>query len=224
VGGPSRDCYLLPQPVPEGLDWDFWLGPAPARPFHEKIHPRSWRSFRDYSGGGMTDWGAHHFDIAQWGLDMDGSGPVEVHPPDGKDFKYLTYRYENGVVVHHGGPFENGNGLQFVGTEGEVLVWRGHLETTPPEIMETPTGPGEVHLYNSSNHRGNFLECMRTRRKPVCDVEIGCRSVSVCHIGNLAYWLKRPLKWDPSNEQFVDDAEANRWLDRPRRGQWRLEA
>jgi hypothetical protein len=90
--------------------------------------------------------------------------------------------------------------------------------------METPTQPGEVHLYDSRNHRADFLECMRTRRRPICDVEIGCRTVTVCHIGNLAYWLKRPLKWDPSAERFVDDDEANRWLGRPKRGEWRLGA
>lgn len=219
VGGPSSDCYLPAEPVPEGLDWDLWLGPAPWRPFHKSIHPFSWRSFRDYSGGGMTDWGAHHFDIAQWGLGMDESGPVEILPPDGKDRPKLTYVYANGVTLTHGG---GSNGVLFTGTDGKVEVNRGYLKTWPEDLLKTPTQPGEVHLYLSRDHRGNFLDCVRSRQRPVCDVEIGCRSVTVCHLGNLAYWLKRPLRWDPAKEQFVGDAEASRWLDRPRRAPWRL--
>jgi predicted dehydrogenase len=221
VGGPSGDCYLPPEPVPDGLDWDRWLGPAPYRPFNSGLHPFNWRGYRDYSGGGMTDWGAHHFDIAQWGLGMDHSGPVEVTPPDGKEVKMLTYKYANGVTLYHGG---GANGVLFTGTDGKVEVNRGYLQTWPAELQEQPTGSGEVHLYDSRNHRGNFLECIRTRRKPVCDVEIGCRSVTVCHLGNLAYWLNRPLKWDPVKEEFLGDAEANRWLERAYRGEWRLEA
>jgi len=219
VGGPSRDCYLPPAPVPEGLDWDAWLGPAPWRPYSKGIHPGSWRSYRDYSGGGMTDWGAHHFDIAQWGMGMDGSGPAEVYPPDGKDVARLTYKYANGTIMYRGG---GGNGVLFTGEHGKIEVNRGHLKTWPEEMKNEKTAPGEVHLYDSRSHRGNFLECIRSRRKPICDVEIGCRSATVCHIGNIAYWLKRPLKWDPVKEQFIGDAEANRWLDRPKRAPWTL--
>ncbi|NCO37780.1 MAG: oxidoreductase [Armatimonadetes bacterium CG_4_10_14_3_um_filter_66_18] len=221
VGGPSGDCYLPAEPVPEGMDWDRWLGPAPYRRFNSGLHPFNWRRYRDYSGGGMTDWGAHHFDIAQWGLGMDHSGPVEVIPPDGADVKMLTYKYASGVTMYHGG---GANGVLFTGAEGKVEVNRGYLQTWPKELQEQPTGAGEVHLYDSRNHRGNFLECIRTRRKPLCDVEIGCRSVSVCHMGNLAYWLNRPLRWDPEKEEFVGDAEANRWLERAYRGEWRLAA
>ncbi|MBN1422205.1 MAG: gfo/Idh/MocA family oxidoreductase, partial [Planctomycetes bacterium] len=228
VGGPSEACYLPEQPVPPGLDWDFWLGPAPWRPFHEKVCPRAsfggwpqWRSYRDYSGGGMTDWGAHHFDIAQWGLGMDESGPVEVHPPDGKDFETLTYRYANGVVMYHGrAKGVSPNGVLFTGTDGKVEVNRGHLKTWPEDLMQKPTGADEVHLYQSRNHQSDWLQCIRTRERPICDVEVGCRSVTVCHIGNLAYWLKRPLRWDPAEEEFIGDPEANRWLDRPKRAPW----
>lgn len=219
VGGPSGPCYLPAEPVPEGMNWDMWLGPAPWRPFHSRLHPFHWRSFRDYSGGGMTDWGAHHFDIAQWGMGMDDSGPREIIPPDGKDYKKLTYKYANGVVVTHGG---GSNGVLFTGTEGKVEVNRGYLRTWPANMKTIPIQPGEVHLYKSLNHRGNFLECVRTRRRPICDVEIGCRSVTVCHLGNLAYWLKRPLRWDPEREEILDDALASRWLDRPRRAPWCL--
>ena len=102
-GGPSNDCYLPAQPVPEGLDWDMWLGPAPWRPYNEELHPFYWRPYRPFSGGSMTDIGAHMFDIAQWGLGMDHTGPVEIIPPDGKDVKRLTYKYANGVLMYHGG-------------------------------------------------------------------------------------------------------------------------
>jgi hypothetical protein len=167
----------------------------------------------------MTDWGAHHFDIAQWGLGMDHSGPVEVHPPDGKDYEKLTYIYANGVPVTHGG---GSNGVLFTGTDGKIEVNRGYLRTWPEELQKTPTQAGEVHLYNSRDHRADFLECMRTRRRPICDVEIGCRSVTVCHLGNIAYWLGRPFGWDPEKEEIIGDPEAARWLDRPKRDPWVL--
>jgi len=221
VGGPSGPCYLPPVPVPDTIDWDMWLGPAPWRPFHPRIGlSGSWRAYRDYSGGGMTDWGHHHFDIVQWALDMDTSGPREVYPPDGKDIRYLTYIYESGVEVCHGGA--KGAQIEFIGTEGRVMVDRGTLKTDPPNIMAKPIGPNEVHLYHSPGHKQNWVECIRTRRRPICDVEIGCRSVTVCHIGNLAYWLKRPLKWDPVKEEFIGDPGANRWLDRPKRAPWHI--
>ncbi len=221
VGGPSADCYLPEEPVPHGLDWDRWLGPAPWRPYNSRIvMGGAWRSWRDYSGGGMTDWGAHHFDIAQWALDADSSGPVEIIPP-GKDAQRLTYVYANGVKVYHGGG--GGGGVVFFGTEGKIAVDRGPLQSWPESIMKKPLGPNEVHLYTVTNgHKGNFVDCIRTRQRPICDVEIGCRSVTVCHLGNLAYRLNRPLRWDPVKEEFVGDPEANRWLDRPKRAPWTL--
>jgi predicted dehydrogenase len=220
VGGPSVDCYLPGEPVPGKIDWDRWLGPAPWRPYNGGIcdlyTASGWRSYRDYSGGGMTDWGAHHFDIAQWGMGTDHTGPIEVIPPDGKDVDRLTYKYANGVTVYHGG----GRGVRFNGTEGVVEVNRGYLRTWPQELMYKPIGPNETRLYRSPGHYEDWLRCVRTRRRPICDVEIGCRSVTVCHLGNLAYWLKRPLRWNPDEERFVGDDEANRWLDRPKREPW----
>jgi len=205
--------------VPDRVDWDMWLGPAPWRPFNERIL-RGWRAYRDYSGGGMTDWGHHHFDIVQWALDMDESGPVEIIPPGVNDAKYLTYVYDNGVEAYHGGA--QGAQIVFHGTKGKVGVDRGTLWTDPPQIMQTPGGPDEVQLYRSPGHKRNWVECIRTRQRPICDVAIGCRSVTVCHLGNLAYWLKRPLKWDPAKERFVGDAQANQWLDRPKRAPWTI--
>jgi predicted dehydrogenase len=222
VGGPSRPCDLPEEPMEPGLNWDLWLGPAPLRPYNSVLSPRgvhqhfpNWREYREYSGGAMTDWGAHHFDIAQWGLGMDDSGPVEIIPPDdAKATKGLRYLYANGVEVLHG----DSGGVLFIGTEGKILVNRGKFEATPRSIGEEQLPANAIHLYKSYNHGKDFLDCMRSRQKPICDVEIGCRSVTVCHLGNLAYWNHRKLQWDPAKEQFVGDEEANQWLDRPKRG------
>jgi len=167
----------------------------------------------------MTDWGAHHFDISQWGIGADDTGPVEITPPNGKDVKYLTYKYACGVELKHNA---GGNGVVFHGTAGKIEVNRGYLRTWPSSLALKPTGPNEIHLYDSPGHHTDWLRCIRTRQKPICDVEIGARSVSVCHLGNIAYWLNRPLKWDPAKEEFVGDAEANRWIGRPYRDPWTL--
>ena len=143
VGGPSQWCDLPEEPMEPGLDWDFWLGPAPKRPYNSVLSPRgvhqhfpNWRNYREYSGGMMTDWGAHHFDIAQWGLGMDESGPVEILPPDGKELKRLTYKYANGVVMYHGGLEGYGFGVVFVGTNGKVCVDRGKFKTEPESLAQ----------------------------------------------------------------------------------------
>lgn len=225
IGGPSRDCDLPSEPIPEGLDWNFWLGPAPYRGYNKEICPPglydffpNWRNYKDYSGGGMTDWGAHHFDIAQWGLGMDNSGPVEIIPPNPKKKTPLTYKYANGVVMYHGGA----NGILFTGPKGKIEVNRGYFKADPESIGKEPLGPNDVHLYKSNNHYRDFLDCVRSRKRPICDVEIGCRSVTVCHLGNLAWWNNRRLRWDPVKERFIGDSEANTWLDRPKRAPWKL--
>jgi predicted dehydrogenase len=224
VGPSSVWCDLPEEQMEPGLNWDMWLGPAPLRPYNSILSPRGvhkhfpdWRNYREYSGGMMTDWGAHHFDIAQWGLGMDDSGPVEIIPPDDpKARKGLKYIYANGVEVIHG----DGGGVTFIGSSGKIFVNRGKFKADPESIAQDPIPADGVHLYKSTNHLQDFLTCVRSRQKPICDVEIGCRSVTVCHLGNLAYWNHRRLKWDPAKEQFIDDAEANSWLDRPKRGGW----
>jgi predicted dehydrogenase len=229
IGGPSKPCDLPTQPMQPGLDWDMWLGPAPVRGYHEVLSPRGvhkhfpdWRAYIEYSGGGMTDWGAHHFDIAQWGLGMDNSGPVEIHPPDGHDFKTLTYRYANGTVMYRDGLKDYPFGVVFVGEKGKVCVDRGKFQTDPESIAQEPLGPNDLRLYKSDSHHQDWIQCIRSRQKPICDVEVGCRSVTVCHLGNLAYWHNRSLKWDPVKEKFPGDKEANSWIDRPKRAPWKL--
>jgi predicted dehydrogenase len=236
VGNSSKWCDLPEEELEPGLDWDMWLGPAPKRPYNSILSPRrvkkpdgtvtphgnfpDWRNYREYSGGMMTDWGAHHFDIAQWGLGMDESGPVEILPPD-QEYRKIRYKYADGTVMYHGSLQGYNFGVVFVGENGKVCVDRGKFKVEPEEIAADYT-PGSlpIKLYNSSNHQKDFLTCIRSRQKPICDVEVGCRSVSVCHLGNLAYWNKRPLKWDPAKEQFIGDKEANTWIDRQKRSPW----
>jgi predicted dehydrogenase len=227
VGGPSKWCDLPGEPMEPGLDWNLWLGPAPVRPYNSILSPRgvhnhfpNWRSYREYSGGGMTDWGAHHFDIAQWGLGMDESGPVEIIPPGVQGAKQLTYRYANGVVMVRGGLEGYGYGVVFVGEKGKICADRGRFMAEPETLGQVDLAKLPVQLYRSTNHYRDFTQCIRSRRRPVCDVEIGARSVTVCHLGNLAYWHQRALRWNPLTERFVGDDEANTWLDTAKRNPW----
>jgi predicted dehydrogenase len=227
VGASSRPCDLPEEKAEPGLDWDRWLGQAPKRPYNSVLSPRGvhqhfpdWRNYREYSGGMMTDWGAHHFDIAQWGLGMDNSGPVTIIPPqDPKAVTGLRYLYANGVeVIHQGG----NRGVHFIGSAGTITVDRGYISSKPEGIVKEPLGAKDVHLYKSPGHQRDWLACVKSRKRPICDVEIGARSVTVCHLGNLAYWNHRTLHWDPKEWQFVNDAEATKWLDRERREPWQL--
>ena len=174
----------------------------------------------------MTDWGAHHFDIAQWGLGMDRNGPVAIYPPDGKDYRVLTYRYANGITMVRDGKYEGHggvNGILFIGSKGRVEVNRGHLKTWPESLLKQKIGPNEVHLYDSNNHYGDFLKSIKTRKPPICDVEIGYSTVAVCHLGNIAYRVKRPLFWDQKKQVFSKpDPEAERLLGRTMRAPWHL--
>jgi predicted dehydrogenase len=213
---------------PAGLDWDFYLGPARKAPFNKLRFVWNFRWFYDYSGGNLTDWGAHHNDIAQWGLGMDASGPVHI---DGKgtfptsglfdtalDYT-VTYTYANGVKVVCD---DKGNDVTFHGSDGKIRVNRGRLESEPAEIIQKPIQKEELHLYESPNHYQDFVDCVASRKRPICDVEVGHRSVSVCHLGNLSIRLGRPLCWDPAKEEIVGDEEASRWLSRPMRAPWHL--
>ncbi|MDY0165655.1 MAG: Gfo/Idh/MocA family oxidoreductase [Thermoguttaceae bacterium] len=229
VGGPPRPCNVPGEDMEPGLDWDRWLGPAPLRDYSSVLSPRgmhshfpAWRAFSEYGGGGMTDWGAHHFDIAQWGLGMDESGPVEIVPPEnagqGRGVKYV---YANGVEMIHGGQ----GGITFYGTDGEIFVTRGKLESKPENVIKKPIADDEIHLYQSAGgghggHRQDWIDCVRSRKQPNCPIEIGARTVAVCHLGNIAYLhgeelQGKSLKWDPQKWEFVDNDAANQWRDYP---------
>lgn len=229
VGPPSSEKYLPEEPVREGLDWDRWLGPAPWQPYNAERcsgdYGGGWRQIRDYSGGMMTDWGAHHFDIGQWGMGMDGSGPIEIIPPPNGEKTGLVFRYANGVTMHHTNKAgdHNVNGVLFTGTEGRIEVNRGYLRSWPDEIIREPLGPNDVHLYESPGHRQDWINCIHSRQRPICDVAIGASTITVCHLGNIAYWLGRPIRWDPVKRVILGDEEASRWLDRPKRAPWRTQ-
>ncbi len=227
--GPPPIPYTLPgQPIPDGLDWKLWLGPNEYKPFNEELAPPitkdvfpNWRLYKEFGGGMVTDWGAHMFDIAQWALDMDNSGPIKIYAPDGKDHPFLTYQYKNGTLMTHE-PWEWSNAVLFTGTEGEIKVARRKLETTPATLVDKVIGENEKHVYLSENHYKDFLNAMRKRTKPVSDVEIGHRTASVCNIGNIAYELNRPLEWNPKKESFKNDAQANAMLGRPLLDEWKI--
>lgn len=221
VGGPPVDFNLPKEPVATGLDWDTWLGPNEYLSFNHELDPPvgadiwgRWRDFKGFGGGGMTDWGAHMFDIAQWALDMDESGPLQVIPPDGKENSFLTYIYNNGVKMYHEN-FGKQNAMRFIGTEATIDVQR-HKITLPATLQNKQIGKNEKHVYLSTNHYDDWLNAIKQRSKPICDVETGHRTATVCNIGNIAYELKRPLKWDPETEKF-NDAEANQLLGRKMR-------
>ena len=238
IGGPGVPCDLPAEAEEPGLDWNMWLGPAPMRAYHSELSPRgvhkhfpNWRNYREYGGGMITDWGAHHFDIAQWGMGMDESGPVEIIPADKADAKHgARYRYANGVEVVH----KNGNGVWFYGSEGKVHVNRGKFELWLGEEQKAKSAneaeemarqylkPDAIRLYNSKDHKADWLACIRSRQKPICDVEVGARTVSVCHLVNLAYYHHQPLKWDPKKEKFVGGTGDAKWLDVPHRGPWKV--
>jgi predicted dehydrogenase len=229
VGSSSKPCDLPEEKMEPGLDWDRWLGPAPKRPYSSVLSPRgihghfpAWRNYQEYSGGMMTDWGAHHFDIAQWGLGMDESGPVEIIPPeDPKAERGMRYIYADGTPVIHAEEAEKGkkvDGVLFVGASGSIMVNRGKISSDPVEILKTPLTEKDVHLYESPGHQRDWLNCIRSRKKPICDVEVGARSVTVCHLGNIAYWTHQKFKWDPKEWKFVDAGkEVEKWFDRERR-------
>ncbi|MEN8116185.1 MAG: Gfo/Idh/MocA family oxidoreductase [Bacteroidota bacterium] len=227
LGGPVIACDLPSMEAPDNLDWNLWVGPSPYRAFHpvlsppveEDIYPR-WRNYRNFGGGMITDWGAHMFDIGQWGLQMDHSGPIEFIPPKHGETHGLKMIYKNGVVMNHV-ELPEGPGVEFIGTEGKIEVSRGYLRTFPnKKLAKYEFKEEERKLYFSDNHYQDWLDAMKSRTRPISDVEIGHRTSSLCNIANIAYELERPLQWNPEKEQFFGDSSANMMLSRPYRGQW----
>ena len=229
VGAPYKACDLPTQETPDTIDWDAWIGPAPYRGYHMDLacplEDKRWGQWRDYKpfGGGMiTDWGAHMFDIIQWALDQDHSGPTVFTPPSSPAESGLTYTYDNGIKVTHTKWGDGNNEIQFIGSEGRLEVSRSYLKTYPNKALaDTPLKDSDTNrVYKSENHHEDWLDAIRNRTRPICDVEVGHRTASVCDIANIAYALQRPLEWNPVREQFVDDPGANLMLDRTYRGQW----
>ena len=230
VGGPAVADDLPDQECPEGTDFDRWLGPAPKRGYNEVLCPKgvhghfpAWRNYREYAGGQIADMGAHHFDIAQWAMKMDHSGPVEIIPPsEPNKTSGLIYRYANGVEMIHN-EFE---GIRadcvFEGTKGTLWVSRDKLGADPESILSTPLPENAERVMDSNNHHGNWLNGIRSGKSCICTAEIGHRSATICHLGNIGYRLGRRLKWNPTTEQFENDPEANRLLAREDRTEYRI--
>ena len=227
AGPPVADSAAPPE-----LDYNTWLGPAADRAYNAKHVHYNFRFFWDYSGGQMTNWGAHHIDIAQWGLGMDGTGPITseataaFHPEKWYEVTMscrITHTYANGVTLVVGqGQNDIPMGTTFIGTGGTVHVNRGRLRTTPEALAKSKPSADEIHLAESNDHHANFLECVRSRDLPICDVEIGHRSATVCHLGNIAARLGRKIVWNPSMESIEGDAEAAAMLSRKYREPWSL--
>lgn len=232
IGEPIKQCDLPTEEVPAGLDWNEWVGPSLFRGYNKILCPTDakndpwgwWRGYRDFGGGLITDWGAHMFDIAQWALGMDGSAPVNFLPPGEPGQTHgLTMVYENGVRMNHKiwGGKGDGNGVQFIGTEGRIEVSRSFLRTYPNEkLAKSDLKPGDKRVYFSDDHYQDWVDAMKNRTRPISDVEIGHSTSALCNVANIAYELQRPLLWDAKEEKFTGDDWANMMLDRPYRGEW----
>ena len=245
-GGPGVPCDLPAEPLESGLDWDMWLGPAPKRDYNAILSPRGvhnhfpmWRKYREYGGGMVTDWGAHHLDIAQWGLGMDASGPVEIIPPEDWQTAQAGVKliYANGVEVKH----IVENGVTFFGSDGEIYVNRGKFSLTlggaekaksltkedaPPLAAQLDAvekeflAAAKVKLYASTDHKADFLASIASRKPPITDVEIGARTVTCCHLTNFAYYHGQRLQWNPEANTFAGGTGDARWLTRDYREAW----
>ncbi len=220
-----------PEPIPPGFNYDMWLGPAPEAPYSPARCHVNFRWILDYSGGQITDWGGHHPDIAQWGMDTEHTGPVAVKNARGVFSKdtpwntatdyYFECEYKNGVLLSVSS--SDRMGVRFEGDAGWIWVTRGNWEASNPALLTSEIGPDEIHLYNSENHFRNFIDCVISREQPVAPVENAHRSITIAHLGNIALLTGRDLKWDPDQEQIISDEEANKMCSRPMRDPWKLE-
>lgn len=230
-GSEGEVIPVRPQPVPAHLDYDMWLGQAPEAPYMKERCHFHFRWVLDYSGGYLTDWGAHINDIAQWGNDTEYTGPIRVqgHGRFPKHGLYntatsfeVTYEYANGVtlICRSRSP-----AIRFEGTDGWVAVpsWSGAVEASSDEILRADVAPHQAVLRTcpGREHR-DFLDCVKTRELTYAPAEVGHRTITLSHIGNIAMLLGRPLRWEPQHERFVGDAAANAMLSRPMRAPWTL--
>jgi predicted dehydrogenase len=218
------------EPVPEGFNYDMWLGPAPNAPYAPGRCHVNFRWILDYSGGQITDWGGHHPDIAHWGMGMELSGPVAIQNGQATwakeklwntatDFHFEAV-YANGVKMIYSSRVRGG--VTFQGSEGWVWVNRGAIEASPMSLLDFEAGEKDVRLYRSANHMRNFIDCVKSRQETVAPIEQAHRSITVAHLGNISLRLGRDLKWDPVKERCIGDEAANQMLTRPMRKPWSL--
>ena len=228
VGGAAVPCDLPAQDLPKDIDWDLWLGPAPERAFNEVLCPKNvhghfpqWRRYREYAGGGLSDMGAHHYDIAKWAMDIDETGPVKIVPPNSGN-SGLRMIYSDGLEIIHESTRDAFNDVIFYGDEGTLFVDRRGITANPKSAIR-PLGKDDWRLPEiGRSHRRNWIDCIRSRKRPVADVSFGAHTSILCSLANHGYELRRELKWDPKKYEFTGDAKANGLLDRPGRGEWKL--
>ncbi|OFY46508.1 MAG: hypothetical protein A2X22_09350 [Bacteroidetes bacterium GWF2_49_14] len=232
-GSPTYSAHPV-QPVPEGLDWDMWLGPAPSAPYRGVCH-WDWRWILDYSGGQLTDWAGHHIDIAHWGLGLDRTGPIEidargVYPRDGIFDVPVEYsihaKYANGIEMHYANARQvpHGMGVCWYGDKGWIHVDRGErLFASDPKILEEKIGDNEIKLYRSLNHTQNLIDCIRSREETITPCQVAHRSISAALLGEISMLTGRKIKWNPDTQEIIDDPMASRLLRRPFRTPWKLE-
>jgi predicted dehydrogenase len=226
--GPRRYESLPEEPIPPGDDWNVWCGPTELRPFNSQLQ-FGWMQWRDYSGGEMTNWGAHGVDQIQWALGKDDTGPTELWPESPGPNGAVSMRYADGTLVR----FERANapmgGAVFTGSECKMEINRNRFATNPPDFVKDAPDPAVAEKWEGDGwiarpHIQNWLDCIKTRERPNADVEIGHRSITICHLLNIARELGRKVHWDPAAEKFANDDEANQLLDRPRRAGFELPA
>ena len=234
INGANHPGKLPPDSDPPSyLDYDFWLGPAKKVPYNEKRVHYNFRFWWDYSGGQMTNWGAHHIDIGHWGIGCDDSGPLEVwaesvsfnpnnyHEVTEKCRVIMKYADDVNMIVGQGERDVPG-GTTFIGSEGTIHVNRGRLKSDPEEILKEPLKDSDVHLHPSGSHKGNFIDCIKSGELPICDVEIGHRSATACHLANIACRTGERFKWDPVKEEVADSDAAAAMVSREYRKPWAL--
>ena len=216
------------EPIPEGFNYDKWLGPAPYEPYTAYRvlgdYGGGWRCYWDYGSRKNGDWGAHHYDIVQWALGRDDSGAAKFTPKGYDGANYASFEYADGIRVVRDHPDRKGHMIRFIGSEGEVMVSRkGRLDTVPVELASRPLSSADVHLYNhASGHKDNWLDCIRTRKKTICPATVGHATSAICNLSIIAERLGRPIQWDPETEKIIGDPEAERLLDPPRRAGYEL--
>ena len=219
-----------PEPVPEGFNYNFWLGPAPDAAYCPARCHVNFRWILDYSGGQVTDWGGHHPDIAQWGMNTEDTGPIEIKNPEAEWADHPIYNtatkysfecvYANGVTMTVSSSVRSG--VKFEGTEGWVWANRGRHDASSKAILESEIGENEIHLYKSKDHYRNFIDCVISREQPIAPVETAHRSITIAHLGNIAMRLGRGFRWDPKKERVIGDPEADKMTSRPMRSPWHL--
>lgn len=227
IGEPVKDCDLPSMPIPDYLNWDMWIGPSLYRGYNPILSPPIeedvwawWRGYRGFGGGYITDWGAHMFDIVQWALGMDDSGPVAFTPPSTPGaLSGLSFRYANGINVYHK-DWGKKNAIQFIGSEGTIEVARGFFKVSQSKLENIQFKSSDIRLYKSQQHQQDWVNAMKSRKDPIANVEVGHRTASVCNLVNIAYELQKPLLWNPKKEVFLNSAYGNQMLSRPYRGNW----